>query len=114
MTWTLRIVLLAVSALTFLWVIRSVRKSKSKIRDSLFWILFSALLVTISVFPSLVTLGTRLTGVMTESNFIFLVMIFILIVKSFRMSLRISQLESKLQQFAQAYAIAQKENVRDE
>ena len=105
MSLTLRIILLAVSALTFVWIIRSIRKSRAKIEDAVFWVLFAAFLILIALFPKLVTLGARLVGVQSEVNFVFLSIIFILLVKVFRMSLRISQLESKLQHFAQTYAI---------
>lgn len=105
MSVTLRIVLLVVSFLTCLWVIQRIRKSQVKIEDSVFWILFSVLLVGMSICPGLVTWGARIVGVQSASNFVFLAIIFVLLLKVFRMSIRISQLESKLQTFAQTYTI---------
>lgn len=114
MSITLRIALIVVSVCTCSWVLRSIRKAQIKITDSVFWILFSFVLLMISLFPQIVSFFSDLTGVQSPSNFIFLVIIFVLIVKIFRMSLRISQLESKLQTLAQHMAIRQKENEEKE
>lgn len=105
MTVTLKFILLLVSLMTFIWVVMRIRKSQVKIEDAVFWILFAAILVVMSLIPDLVSWGARIIGVQSEANFIFLSIIFILILKIFRMSIRISQLESKLQTFAQTYAI---------
>lgn len=79
----------------------------------MFWILFSAFLLIISIFPQIVSWGAKITGVMSPSNFIFLAVIFILIVKVFRMSIRISQLESKLQRLVQTIALREKDGEDD-
>jgi len=111
MSITLRVVLLIVSLLTCAWIIQRIRKSQVKIEDSVFWILFSLLLVGMSLFPGLVTWGAALVGVQSASNFVFLAIIFVLLVKVFRMSVRISQLESKVQTFAQTYAVDQHDGI---
>lgn len=108
MSVTLRVILLVVSFLTCLWIIQRIRKSQVKIEDSVFWILFSFVLVGMSLFPDVVMLGAAVAGVQSASNFVFLAIIFILLLKVFRMSVRISQLESKLQTFAQTFAIQEK------
>ncbi len=82
-----------------------IRKAQVKIEDSVFWFLFSIFLVFIGIFPSVVDWGAHLIGVQSSVNFIFLSIIFILILKLFRMSIRISQLESKLQTFVEIYAL---------
>lgn len=105
MSVTLRIILIVVPVLTCAWILFQIRKSQVKIEDSVFWFLFSAVLVLMGVFPRLVTIGAELAGVQSSVNFIFLSIIFILIIKLFRMSVRISQLESKVQTFAQRYAL---------
>lgn len=93
----------------------SIRKSKVRIEDSVFWICFSLVLVVISVFPGIIDFGARLAGIQSSQNFLFLVIIFILTVKLFRMTVRVSQLDSKLQGLAQSAAIDRKlrEDARD-
>jgi len=105
MTITLRICLVAVSLLTAAWIVREIKKAKIKIEDTVFWIGFSILLILLSVFPGIVVWGSTITGVQSPANFIFLVIIFVLLVKLFRMTVRISQLEHKLQTLTQTVAI---------
>lgn len=108
---TFRIVLIAVSVLTAVWISRKVRKAQIKIEDTPFWLLFSLLLIFMSLFPLAAEFFSRLIGISSTVNFVFLTIIFVLLVKVFLLSVRISQLESKLQTFVQAYAI--KENLKD-
>lgn len=105
MTITLRIILLVASVLNCVWIIRRIRKSQAKIEDSVFWVLFSGLLVCMSMFPQIIEWGAAITGVQSTVNFVFLIIIFVLILKIFRLSVKMSQLENKLQTFAQIYAI---------
>lgn len=49
---------------------------------------------------------------MSTSNFIFLFIIFVLLVRMFHMTLKISQLDDRLKNFAQKMAI--EENLREE
>lgn len=113
MSTTLRIALVLVSFLTCGWVLQNIRKSRVKIEDSVFWLLFSAFLLVISIFPQLVVWGAQITGVISPSNLVFLAVIFILIVKVFRMSVRISQLESKIQSLVQTIALREKNSAED-
>jgi len=105
MTLTLRIVLFLASVVTAAWILIEIRKAKVRIEDSIFWIFFSLVLILLSIFPKIVILGAKVTGVQSPTNFIYLVIIFILLVKLFRMTVRISQLDSKLQTLAQTIAI---------
>lgn len=109
MTVLLRIVLLIVSICNCVWIMRRIRKAQVKIEDAVFWILFSGCLIIMSIFPQIITLGAKLTGVQSSVNFVFLAIIFILQFKLFRMSIRISQLENKLKTLVQNYAIDQVE-----
>ena len=112
MTLLLRVVLIVVSILTTLLILRKVRMSQMRIEDSVFWIGFSFLLIVFSVFPKIVYLMSDMRGTQTPVNFIFLFVIFLLILKMFRMSVRISQLETKIKDLAQKMAID--ENLRRE
>ena len=105
MTLALRVVLLIVSILNCVWIILRIRKAQAKIEDSVFWILFSGLLVCMSIFPQAVSWGAAVIGVQSPVNFVFLTIIFVLILKLFRLSIKLSQIESKLQSFVQSYAI---------
>lgn len=105
MTVTLRIILLAASILNCAWIIQRIRKAQTRIEDSVFWILFSGLLIGMSLFPQMIEWGAAITGVQSAVNFVFLSIIFVLMAKLFRVSIKMSQMEHKLQTFAQIYAI---------
>lgn len=105
MTITLRIVLMIVSLLNCVWTLSSIRKARIKIESSIFWIIFSIVLLVISFVPELVEFGADLLGVQSPSNFIFLVIIFLLILKLFRLTMYLSQLEKKVDHLVQRYAI---------
>lgn len=107
MSITLRIILIIVSVFTFLYVMRRINKSQMQIADSIYWILFSVVLVLLSIFPQTVDLIKNLLGIASPVNCIFLVIIFLLIMKIFGMSIKVSQLENKILGLTQRYAIDQ-------
>lgn len=114
MSVTLRTILILVSVMTWAWILIRIRKAQMKIEDSIFWFLFSAVLVLMGVFPGIVSMGAEILGVQASVNFVFLSIIFILIVKLFRVCVRVSQLESKVQAFAQQYALDHVETQKHE
>lgn len=109
MTLLLRVVLIVVSVLTTILILRKIRQSKLQIEDSLFWIGFSFMLILFSVFPIVPAVLSELAGTYSTSNFIFLFVIFLLIVKLFHMTLKLSQMETRLKELVQKIAIDEKE-----
>lgn len=105
MTTVLRAVLIIVSILVFFVMMKKIRQAKVKIEDSMFWVLFAFLLVVFSIFPGAADWLSNLVGTMSTANFIFMLMIFLLLIKNFAMSLRISQLETKVKELVQRIAL---------
>ena len=105
MTLPLRITLFAASLLTFGYMTVKIRDSKMRLEDSLFWFCFSALLLLASIFPQVFFWLSNLVGTMAPSNFVFLFFIFILLIVCFRLSVRLSQLDTKLRELNQQLAI---------
>lgn len=105
MTLPLRITLFAASLLTFGYMTVKIRDSKLRLEDSLFWFCFSALLLLASIFPQVFFWLSNLVGTMAPSNFVFLFFIFILLIVCFRLSVRLSQLDTKLRELTQHLAI---------
>lgn len=108
MTIMLRIVLIAASLLTTAMIIRKIRQSKAQIEDSVFWVFVSAVFIIFSVFPRTADFLSRMAGTYSTSNFIFLFVIFLLLVKVFSLTLRISQLETKQKELVQRIALEEK------
>ncbi len=111
MTPVFRIILIVVSLLTTFYILKRIRQSKLQIEYAIFWILFSGVLIVLSLFPWLVTLFTRLIGMQLPVNFIFMVFIFVLMVKMFLMTIELSTLENKVKDLTQELALAQKERL---
>ena len=105
MTLALRITLVLVSFLTLLYIIRKIRASKLRLEDSLFWLCFAVLLLIVSIFPGIFYLLSSIAGTMSVSNFVFLFFIFVLLIECFTLSVRVSQLDTKLRNLTQQLAI---------
>lgn len=101
----LRILLVLFSALTLLYMIKKIRNSKLQIEYSIFWIIFSLLLLLMSLFPSAVIFLANLLGIQSTVNFVFLCIIFILMLKIFMMTIELSQLENKVKELTQKISI---------
>ena len=111
MSWVLRVVLILASLGTTFFMIKRIRQSKLQIEDSIFWIVFSLLLIILSVFPGLADLLANALGFYSTVNFVFLFFIFILLIKQFLLTIKLSQMETKMRGLAQKLAI--EENIRE-
>lgn len=76
-----------------------------KIKEVIYWIAFAFLILLLAVFPKSGIFIAEFLGVESPVNFVYLVMIFMLIVKVFFLSLKLSQLEHKLLTLTQEIAI---------
>lgn len=113
MTPVFRVLLIVVSLFTTYYILKRIRQSKLQIEYAIFWILFSGVLIVFSLFPWLVSLFTRMVGMQLPVNFIFLLFIFVLMVKLFFMTIELSTLENKVKDLTQELALEEKER-RDE
>jgi len=105
MSVAMRILLIVGSLWTAFYVLRRVRKSRMRTEDSVFWLVFSLILVLMGLVPDLVTGLASLMGVMSAANLVFLVVIFLLMIKLFLMDQRISALQRQASETAQKVAI---------
>lgn len=102
-------VLLIIGAIALLgFMIRRIRQSKLKIEYTIFWIGFSVVLVLMGIFPQIVTMVAHALGFQSAVNMVYLVIIFVLIVKLFFNTIQISALENKVDSLAQQIAIDRK------
>lgn len=105
MSVVMRILLIAGSLLTLWFMLRRIRSSELQIEDSIFWIAFSALLLVLSVFPQIVYWASRLLGIQSPINMVFLLVIFVLVMRVFALTTRISQLDEKIKRLAEELAL---------
>ena len=105
----LRVLLIVFSILAIIYCIYKIRKSKMKTDYSLFWIFFSLILIIMSIIPGLPMMLSRILGIVSPANFIFLLMIFLLIFYSFFLTLKLSKIEDTMENIAEELAITKKE-----
>ena len=105
MSLTLRILLIIGSVLTCVYVLSRVRKSRMKAEDSIFWLLFSLLLVLLGAFPGIVTGLADLIGIQSPINLLYLIILFLLILKIFRQDQRIARQQARITALTQRYAL---------
>lgn len=105
LSWPLRAVLFLGSVTVFSLISRSIRKGRIQLKDGIYWIVFSFLLILISVFPILAVWAARLLGIQSASNCVFMIIIFLLGCHQFFLTIRVSQLEMKLHRLVQSVAI---------
>lgn len=112
MSTTLRTLLLIASVITAIWIFRKIRRNGVKQEDALFWICFAIVLAVLGIFPKVSYMMAELFGIMAPSNFVFMIIIAILIEKLFSLSIQISWLENKVEVMAAELAIRCK-NIED-
>lgn len=105
MSITLRIVLIVASVLATVYALRKIRKAQLNIDDAFYWIVFSTLLLIMSIFPKIPILLSGFLGIESPSNFVFLFMIFIILIKLFTNSIELSIQKHRLNNLIQRIAI---------
>lgn len=108
MSTTLRILLIIGSILAFLFILRKIRKCQLEISDSVFWFSFAALLIMVAIFPQLVIYPSEWIGIDSPANLLFLVIIFVVLIRQFMMTLHVGLLKSKLKTLAQREALSER------
>ena len=109
----LRVCLIVGSLITAVYVLRRVRHAKIQIEDTIFWLLFSGVLLILAIFPGIAYWASRLLGFQSPINFVYIVVIFLLLVKQFLLSIRISQLDSRLRILTEQVALNQEKQERE-
>ena len=100
-----RLLLLAISTGTLVFVLKKIRNAQVQIDSAVFWILFMLGLVVTSIFPGIVIYISNWLGVESAANFVFLCIIFLLLIKVFGLSLHVSKLQYQIQQLTQIIAL---------
>ncbi|MBE6602643.1 MAG: DUF2304 domain-containing protein [Ruminococcaceae bacterium] len=105
MSTQLRILLIAVSFLTILFVLKKIRRTQLYIDDAIYWIVCSLLLFVISLFPQIAIFAAKILEIESTANLVFLVMIFMVLVKLFNVCIDLSVQRSRLNRLVQKLAL---------
>ena len=109
MSIVLRVVLIVVAVLSCIFVLQKIRKAQIRIEDTLFWLVVSAGVLVLGIFPEIAYFLSVMLGIMSPVIFVFLLFIFILLFKVFILTVQISQLQEKVKNLAQNVAIYESE-----
>lgn len=105
----LRGALIICALLMLVFVTRKVRKSQFDTADSLFWLFLSGCLLIVAIFPGIAYFFSNLFGIQSPSNFVFLAVIGLLMIREFTIQAQLSQLRRKTATLAQEIALRESE-----
>lgn len=105
MSVALRVSLIVCSLLILFFVMRRIRRSGLEIADSVFWLVISAALIVLAVFPQIAYWASGLLGFDAPVNFVFCCGIIVLLVRTFSQDQKICQLKKKLAALVQDQAL---------
>ena len=101
----LRIFLIVGSLFTLFYFIRKIRKSKLKINHAIFWMVFGLFLLFLSVIPGSIFGIASFLGFQSPVNLVYVVVIFLLVLKQFTDTVKLSRLSEQVASLTQAVAI---------
>ena len=107
MSTQLRLFLLVVSIMFFVYIFYAVRGKKLLLRDSLLWMLLALVMLLLAVFPGIAAGLCRLIGIETPSNFVFFAAMMMLLVLLFRQTAATSKMSTQITRLTQELALMQ-------
>lgn len=112
MSLVLRVFLVICAILVLAVILRKLRRSEIQVNDSIFWFLFAASFVVLAAFPQIAYLFSALLGFESPSNFIFLYVIGVLLLREFSMTAKLARLRMKVYTLVQEMALRETERRR--
>ena len=110
---SLRAFLLICALLVLFFVFRKIKKSEFEISDSIFWFIFVAVLAVLAIFPQIAFSLSSFLGFVSPSNFIFLVVIAVLLIRVFSLNAELAHLRAKVNGLIQEIALREHERPSD-
>ncbi|MFR3529434.1 MAG: DUF2304 domain-containing protein [Lachnospiraceae bacterium] len=108
-----RIILILASIATCFYISRKLKRAQVDTHDTGFWLLFSFVLILISIFPQIADWLAAQLGIYSTVNMVFLIIIFALLLRVFLLTIKTSQLEH-VRVLVEELAIREKENAEGE
>jgi len=108
MSMQIQIILIFGTFLSFVLLVRKIRKSKLNIDYASLWIIGSAIFIVLAIFPNIIYFLANLIGMKSSINMVFILAIFLQFVIIFYLILKISIIEEKLKNLIQYYSIDRK------
>lgn len=113
MALTLRMLLIVSALLVTVFVAKRVRNGHFSVGDTLYWLVLSISIFLAALFPSVPIALANALGIISPSNFVFLVIIGLLLIREFTMQISLSQLRGKLNTLVQEMALSEHKELSD-
>lgn len=110
----LRIILIISSLLSFVMCIKKVKQSKTRVADSIIWVIGAFVLIIMSIFSSVVVKISARLGFNAPANFVFLIAIGFLLIETFISNIKIAILSEKLKDLNHSIALKEYEEEKKE
>ena len=104
-----RLILIVAAFIAFFYVVSQIRNSNLTIRDSIFWVFLSIILVLFAIFPGIVMFLSEQFGIESPTNFLYLLIIGLMIIRIYKLSVTVSTLNTKIKELTQSLAIQEYE-----
>ena len=106
----IRVCLILGSFITAGYILRRVRHAKVQIEDTIFWLMFSFVLILVSIFPEIADWLSMRLGIYSTVNMVFLIIIFALLLRVFLLTIKISQMEHRVSILVEELANREKDS----
>ncbi len=93
---TLQISMLLGSLATLVFILQTAKRTHMNIRYSVIWILWSLIMIVLSIFPKLIDAIARVLSISIPVNALFLVLIFFLYIITYYVFIRLSEQNEKI------------------
>ena len=110
MSTVLRVILILASLVTCIYISRKLKKAQVDTHDTIFWLMFSFVLILVSIFPEIADWLSMRLGIYSTVNMVFLIIIFALLLRVFLLTIKISQMEHRVSILVEKLAIREKDS----
>lgn len=105
-----RILLSFIAICILVYMMVKIRKKRIHIHYAIYWTFFTLILVFLCIFPELIEFSSNILGVKVPLHLLLLGISLLLIVKLFNDTIRLSELERKIESIVQEIAIHNKDS----
>ena len=109
----LRIFLVASAIFVLIFIVYKLKKDQIQVSDSLFWLLFSCSFVLLAMFPQVATVISSALGFQAPSNFVFLYVIAVLVIRDFSMTAKWAKCRDRINRLVQEKALDDYKNTQE-
>lgn len=109
-----RIILILGAVAVLVYMLLKIRNKRIQIHYAIYWTFFSVAIVTFCAFPQIINVISGLLGVEVPVHLLFTVAAAMVVIKLFNDTIKMSELEKKIETLTQEIALLEAERVCNE